>query len=127
MDLSKLLAAYGDDKVQFQMLDECVTNFSRTKQGTKATFVTPQSFDLNGFGELGLIVWLDREQVKAIIAKSKSSPALADELDSSLVDLNFLRKAIVAGDPTPELLIRVDDLIRHTNSALPLAKDVGRG
>ena len=72
MNLSELIAKYGDDKVSFQKLDDCVGTMNMTKNGTKATFVTPERLNLNGFEKLGLIVWLDREQVAAIIAASKA-------------------------------------------------------
>ncbi|WP_376742473.1 hypothetical protein [Ensifer canadensis] len=72
MNLSELIAKYGDDKVSFQKLDDCVDTMNMTKNGTKATFVTPERLNLNGFEKLGLIVWLDRDQVAAIIAASKA-------------------------------------------------------
>ena len=71
LKLSELIAAYGDDKVECQKLDDCVENFNLTKHGTKATFGTSVGFDLNGFTKLGLIVWLDRERVAEIVAQSK--------------------------------------------------------
>ena len=72
MNLSELIAKYGDDKVSFQKLDDCVDTMNMTKNGTRATFVTPERLNLNGFEKLGLIIWLDREQVAAIIASSKA-------------------------------------------------------
>lgn len=71
MKLSELLAAYGDDKVQFQNLDECTDALNMNKGVTKVTFGTPQSINLNGTEKLGLVVWMDRERVKEIVAKSK--------------------------------------------------------
>lgn len=72
MKFSELIAAYGDDKVQFQKLDECASNFSAGKRGTKITFVTDETFSLNGTDKLGLVVWFDRDRVKEIIAASKA-------------------------------------------------------
>ena len=73
MKLSELIAAYGDDHVQFQNLDECADNFNRRKDGiTKITFGTVQSFDLNGTKQLGLVVWMDRDRV-AEIRKEKAT------------------------------------------------------
>ena len=72
MNLSELIAKYGDDKVSFQKLDDCVDTMNMTKNGTKATFVTPERLNLDGFEKLGLIVWLDRDQVAAIVAASKA-------------------------------------------------------
>lgn len=48
MTLSELIAAYGDDKVQFQKLDESAT-------------------------KLGLVLWLDRKRVAEIITASKQA------------------------------------------------------
>lgn len=72
MKFSELIAAYGDDKVQFQKLDECATNYSAGKQGSKITFGTDETFSLNGTEKLCLILWMDRERVKEIIAASKA-------------------------------------------------------
>ena len=71
LKLSELIAQYGDETIQFQNLDHCVDDFQMTKKGTKARFGTEQTFDLKGFKKLGLIVWMDREKVDEILAKSK--------------------------------------------------------
>lgn len=68
-----------------------------------------------GDGWIGDVHWRNRKANAALIA---ASPDLAAQHDSNLVDLDFLRRAIVAGDPTAELLIRVDDLIRRSRAAL---------
>jgi len=74
MNLSELLAAYGDDKVQFQNLDQCMKSIDYSqKKGTTITFGTEMTSDLKGTTKLGLVVWLDRDAVKEIIAKSKES------------------------------------------------------
>lgn len=69
MRLSELIAAYGDDKVQFQNLDQCTEALNLKGAVTKITFGTEQriSFD-QGTEKLGLVVWLDRERVKEIVA-----------------------------------------------------------
>lgn len=82
MNLSALLAVYGDDKVQFQKLDDCVTAFQMTKHGTKATFGTPQGFNGNGFDKLGLIVWLDRKAVADILTKQKPAEGGKEKNDA---------------------------------------------
>lgn len=73
MNLSELIAAYGDDKVQFQYLDTCTDSLTLAKHGiTKVSFgAEGQPFDFNGTKNLGLVVWLDRERVKEILAQSK--------------------------------------------------------
>lgn len=74
MKLSELIAAYGDTDVRFQRLDDCATTITLTKNGTKATFATPETFGFEGFDKFGLIVWLDRERTAKIIADRKSEP-----------------------------------------------------
>ena len=71
LKLSELIAEYGDDNIQFQNLDHCVDDFQMTKRGTKARFGTNETFGFEGFHRLGLIVWMDRDKVDAIVAKSK--------------------------------------------------------
>lgn len=73
MKLSELLAAYGDSDVRFQKLDDCATNLSMNKNGTKATFMTPETFGYEGFDKLGLVIWLDRERAAKIIESAKAS------------------------------------------------------
>lgn len=72
MKLSELIAVYGDDKVQFQNLDECATDFRTSRGITKITFGAEQPFNLDGTEKLGLVVWLDRDLVKEIIAVNKA-------------------------------------------------------
>lgn len=72
LKLSELIAQYGDDAVQFQNLDECSINLDYShKSGTKITFGTEQPISLDGTQKLGLVVWLDRERVKKIVADAK--------------------------------------------------------
>lgn len=74
MNLSELIAAYGDDKVQFQNLDQSLISLNMNKGVSKITFGTEQPVTPDGIGKLGLIVWLDRDRVKEIVAASKSEP-----------------------------------------------------
>lgn len=71
MKLSELIAKYGDDKVQFQNLDQCTEALNMTKGVTKITFGTEQPIGLDETQKLGLVVWLDRDRVAKIIADSK--------------------------------------------------------
>ncbi len=71
LKLSELIGAYGDDKVQFQNLDQCAEKLNMNGAVTKITFGTEQRLHLDGTEKLGLVVWLDRERVKEIIAASK--------------------------------------------------------
>jgi len=74
MKLSELLKEYGDDKVQFQNLDQCADKLNMNGTATKITFGTEQGLTLEGTERLGLVVWLDRDRVKEILAKSKAQP-----------------------------------------------------
>jgi hypothetical protein len=75
LSLSQLIVACSDDKVQFQNLDQCTTSIDYTaKSGWKITFGTEMPIGMGtGTEKLGLVVWLDREQVKAAISKAKAS------------------------------------------------------
>lgn len=75
MNLSEMIAAYGDDRVQVQNLDTCADALNMTKKGTKITFGTEMRLTPNGTEKLGLIVWMDRERVAEIIATSKGEKA----------------------------------------------------
>ncbi|MDW5314985.1 hypothetical protein [Rhizobium sp. PL01] len=68
MNLSQLLATYGDDKVVFQALDTCMETMNMTKGHTKITFGTEQPINLDGTVKMGLVVWLDRGRVAEIVA-----------------------------------------------------------
>lgn len=74
MKLSELIAACGDDKVQFQNLDQCTSDLRMDKRGTLITFGTDQRLNLNGPEKLGLVVWLDRDRVAEIVALKESWP-----------------------------------------------------
>lgn len=80
--LSELIAAYGDDKVQFQNLDQCAKrlDFNR-KSGNTVTFGTTMNiFAEGGTEKLGLVVWLDRERVKEIVsAEPAETPSTTGE------------------------------------------------
>lgn len=78
LKLSELIAAYGDDKVQFQNLDHCAEDLSMSGGVTKITFGTEQRLDFNGYDglqKLGLVVWLDRDKVAEIVAADKAGAA----------------------------------------------------
>jgi hypothetical protein len=73
--LSELIAAYGDDKVQFQNLDQSAISLNMNGATTKITFGTEQRLNLDGTEKLGLVIWLDRDRVKEI---SKEARALKE-------------------------------------------------
>lgn len=72
MKLSELIARYGDDRVQFQSLDQCADALNMGKDGTKITFGTTQRLTPTGTEQLGLVVWMDRKAVAEIVAASKT-------------------------------------------------------
>ena len=71
MTLSELIDAYGDDKVQAQYLDQCATSLNMQGKVTKITFGTEQRLDRNGTVQLGIVVWMDRDRVKAIVEAAR--------------------------------------------------------
>jgi hypothetical protein len=73
LSLSQLIAAYGDEKVQFQNLDQCMISLDYTaKSGARITFGTEQPICPDtGTEKLGLVVWMDRSDVAAITAKAR--------------------------------------------------------
>lgn len=72
MKLSELIARYGDDKVQFQNLDQCTEALNMNKGVAKITFGTEQPINLDGTEKLGLVVWIDRKSVAEIIKAEKA-------------------------------------------------------
>ncbi len=66
-----LIAQLGDDNIQLQNLDNCATklNYSK-KNGTAITFVTETPLTPQGTERLGLVLWLPRDKVAEILAKS---------------------------------------------------------
>lgn len=74
MNLSELIIAVGDKNVRFQNLDNDASDLSYSaKRGTKITFGTDVPLDLNGTSQLGLVLWFDREAVKAALAGAPAS------------------------------------------------------
>lgn len=71
MKISELIAAYGDDNVQFQILDDAIDRITVNKGTAKITFGAEQPISMNGPDKLGLVIWLDRARVNEIIAAEK--------------------------------------------------------
>lgn len=94
MKLSELIARYGDDRVQFQNLDQCADTLNMGKKGTKITFGTEQKISLNGTVQLGLVLWLDRKVVDEILAAMKAE-------GSTRIEEQGRREAEHAPNPTP--------------------------
>lgn len=92
MNLSELIAAYGDDKVMLQNLDQAATSLNMNKRGSTITFKTEQRIDLNGTVHLGLVVWLDRARAAEILDRARAAVEVADRQRAL---------ASVAPDPVP--------------------------
>ena len=80
MKISELIAAVGDDHVQFQNLLNDAQSIDKTKHGTKITFYTGaiQAEELMGGGtpkNMGLVLWLPQDRVDATLAAYKSTRA----------------------------------------------------
>lgn len=93
MKLSELIAAYGDDKVGFQNLDQCAADLNMGKRNTRISFHTDQRLNLKGTEQLGLVIWLDRARVAEIMAAAKASLAL------TTVEAGAERAAPAANEP----------------------------
>lgn len=70
MKLSELIAAVGDETVRFQPLDGCTIRAKYDhKKGTEITFGTDQPLTPEGTEQFGMVVWLPRDKLKAVLGK----------------------------------------------------------
>ena len=69
MKMSDLILAIGDDNVEFQNLDQCADSLNMRGGTTKITFGTRRGLTPQGTDKLGLVLWLDRDAVKAALAR----------------------------------------------------------
>ena len=74
MKMTQLLSRIGDDNIEFQNLDKCITRLEfKKKVGTTITFGTDMNiFHDRGTEKIGLIIWLDRDAVDSIMAEGAS-------------------------------------------------------
>lgn len=79
MKTSELIAAVGDDKVGVQFIDQCAIDLNWDhKKGTRITFGTDMKLNFGeGTERMGMIVWMDRDAVKAALAAEKAKKAEA--------------------------------------------------
>lgn len=76
MKTSELIAAVGDDKVGVQFIDSCGIALDWDhKKGTRITFGTDAELGPNGTVKMGMIVWMDRNAVKAALDAEKAAAA----------------------------------------------------
>ncbi|MCR4297230.1 MAG: hypothetical protein NUV75_00545 [Gallionella sp.] len=73
MKMSELILAIGDDNVEFQNLDQSAISLDyHHKKGATITFGTTMSILPEGTKKLGLVLWLERDAVKAAVAKEQA-------------------------------------------------------
>ncbi|PTA90432.1 hypothetical protein C9415_21950 [Kluyvera sp. Nf5] len=69
--ITRLMSAIGDDRIQFQMLDNAMTSIRSAKQHTTISFQT-QALNATdaalGDGKVGFIVWVDRDVLNTEMA-----------------------------------------------------------
>lgn len=71
----ELITALGNGVVKIQPLDGCITNMQKRKNHNEFTFGSDQSFGLDGPQDLGIVVWMPRDKVKEILAKTTEQTA----------------------------------------------------
>jgi len=117
--LSSLIGIIGNDKIKFQTLDASISGFNNPRSGgSRITFDTESPCGV-GPGmtprteSMGLILWLDREEVARINALPRG-----DELGAHVDELRTLRAAlqdcIKAGASIP--LLSVSQMQDHLDS-----------
>lgn len=74
MKMSELILAIGDDNVEFQNLDQCAEKLNMNGGATRITFASLRNITPQGTDKLGLVLWLDRDAVKAALAQSRATP-----------------------------------------------------
>lgn len=75
MTISELIETIGNDKVRFHWMNECTTNVNwSAKTGlTTVTLKTDQPLapDLGDFRDIGIIVWLPRDEATKLLTEAK--------------------------------------------------------
>lgn len=78
MKTPELIAVIGDQNVAIQFLDNCMIRADMTKTGSKITFGTDVRLQIDKIEKSGMIVWMDREQLKAALAAPVVEKASAE-------------------------------------------------
>lgn len=73
MNIAELITECGVDKVDVQYIDQCADTLNMNGGTTRITFGTEQPLTPHGTDKLGIVVWLDRDDVKAALAKAMSA------------------------------------------------------
>lgn len=67
--LVELITEIGNDNLEFQPLDSCITDMKACKGHRKYTFGSEMGFDLDGTTKAGFVVWIDRDKLTEFMAK----------------------------------------------------------
>lgn len=126
LSIQNILAEIDPDQVLIQPLDACLEGANRLQRGTKYTFVSDQPFTLNlstmgiQTERQGLVLWLDRKEVKNILENDKGRPSCVPEKHEN--HLRLLRTSLqylvekgfgsisLSNDDLVDMLNKVDDL-----------------
>jgi len=74
MKLSEIIEKYGDDDVEVQILDQCVSQMRRSKKGVSTiSFQSEETFDMNGLTRKGIVIWLDRKRLADVIEQGSTA------------------------------------------------------
>jgi hypothetical protein len=73
MKMTELVLAIGDNNIQFQNLDTCADSLNMNGGVTRITFGTEQRIGFSGTEKLGIILWLDRDAVKAALDAARGA------------------------------------------------------
>jgi hypothetical protein len=65
----ELLTAIGNENIKINPLDQCMKNMQSRKDYNEFTFVSDQAFGFDGPAELGIVVWVSREDAKKILGR----------------------------------------------------------
>lgn len=134
MNLSDLIAAYGDDKVQFQPLDSCADRMNLSQGATKITFGTQQPLGPDGMINMGIVVWMDRARVAEIIAADKAATKAAQSQIAQIeARMTEIHNALGDGPrqdwmrPLEEEYAFCRGQLSILRAASPIAKDADHG
>lgn len=63
--ITELITTLGDDKIMMQPLNPGVTNLKQKKDFNEVTFATDAQFDIKGLRKIGLVFWIEPEDLDA--------------------------------------------------------------
>lgn len=73
--ITELLTEVGDDKLNFQLIHQCMTGITKKKSGeSEVKFLTDAMTPddvMSGGGRVGLVIWIERDDYRDAINKIK--------------------------------------------------------